>query len=81
MIFSTFEKTCKENMCKSFSEVLLQLYQNFQEKQSPNERKQQRLKKKRELKTYVEAVWKENDVDSHLTQRTSLAARAKLTEN
>lgn len=78
MIFSTYDKTCKENLGKSLSEVLLAVPQlNIQEKQSANERKQQRLKKQREFKTYVEAVWKENDVDSHLAQRTSLAAREK----
>ena len=78
MIFSTYEKTCKENLGKSFSEVLLAVPQlNLQKKQSPNERKKQRLEKQREFKTHVEAVWKENDVDSHLAQRASLASREK----
>ena len=79
MIFSTYEKTCKENRGKSFSEVLLAVPQlNLQKKQSPNERKKkQRLEKQREFKTHVEAVWKENDVDSHLAQRASLASREK----
>ncbi|MCV6615707.1 MAG: hypothetical protein OIF35_12100 [Cellvibrionaceae bacterium] len=78
MIFSTYEKTCKENLGKSFSEVLLAVPKlNLQKKQSPNERKKQRLEKQREFKTHVEAVWKENDVDSHLAQRASLASREK----
>ena len=78
MIFSTYEKTCKENLGKSFSEVLLAVPQlNLQKKQSRNERKKQRLEKQREFKTYVEAVWKDSDVDSHLAQRASLASRGK----
>ena len=78
MIFTAYDQTCKENLGKSFSEVLLAVPQlNIQKKQSPNERKQQRLKKQREFKAYVETVWKENDVDSHLAQRTSLAARGR----
>ena len=78
MIFSTYETTCKENLGKSFSDVLLAVPQlNLQKKQSPNERKKQRLEKQHEFKTYVEAVWKDNDVDSHLAQRASLALREK----
>lgn len=78
MIFSTYEKTCKEDLGKSFSEVLLAVPQlNLQKKQSPNERKKQRLEKQREFKTYVEAVWKENDDDSHSARRASLPSRQK----
>ena len=57
MIFTAYDQTCKENLGKSFSEVLLAVPQlNIQKKQSPNERKQQRLKKQQEFKAYVETV-------------------------
>lgn len=45
MIFSTYDQKCKENLGKSFSEMLLAVPQlNMQEKQSAYERTQQRLK-------------------------------------
>lgn len=78
MIFSTYEKNCKENLGKPFSEVLLAVPKlNLQEKQSAYDKKKQRLKNQRQLKASVEALWNQSDVDAHLAQRTSLAARAK----
>lgn len=78
MIFSTFDKTCKENLGKPFSEVLLAVPElNLQEKQSSYEKKKQRLKSQRQFKASVEAAWSQTDVNAHLAQRTSLATRAK----
>ena len=59
MIFSTYDKTCKENPDRPFSEVVLLAVPelNLQEKQSAYEKKKQRLKKKqRQFKASVEIV-------------------------
>ena len=78
IIFSTYEKTCKENLGKPFSEVLLAVAElNLQGKQSTYEKKKQRLKSQRQFKASVEAAWSQTDVNAHLAQRTSLATRAK----
>lgn len=78
MIVSTYDKTCKENLGKPFSEVLLAAPQlNLQEKPSAYEKKKQRLKTQRQFKASVEDMWSQTDADAHLAQRTSLAARAK----
>ena len=78
MIFSTYDNTCKENLGKPFSEVLLAVPQlNLQVKQSAYEKKKQKLENQREFKGTVEAIWNQTDLDAHLAQRTSLAARAK----
>ena len=66
MIFSTCEKTCKENLGKPFSEVLLAVPElNLQEKQSPYKKKKQRLKSQRQSKASVEATWSKTDINAH----------------
>ena len=63
------QKTCKENLGKPFSEVLLAVPKlNLQEKQSAYEKKKQRLRNQRQLKASVETLWNQSDVDAHLAQ-------------
>ena len=71
MIVSTYDQTCKENIGKSFYEVLLAVPNlNLHEKPSAYEKKKQKLKSQCQFKASVEAVWSQSDVDSHLAQRT-----------
>ena len=78
MIVSTYDKMCKENLGKPFSEVLLVAPQlNLQEKPSAYEKKKQWLKTQQQFRASVEDMWSQTDVDAHLAQRTSLAARSK----
>ena len=53
MIFSTYEKTCKENLGKPFSEVLLAVPKlNLQEKQSAYEKKKTTVKIPASVKSF-----------------------------
>ena len=78
LIYTEYDKVCKENLGKSFTDVLVTLPQaNLQVRESPNERRKKQRQRQRDVKSSIEQMWHSNDVDSHLAQRTSFSARTQ----
>ena len=75
-IYKNFNKVCQENLGQSLADVLCHVPEaQLQKKVSPAERKKKNRNIKRKFKTNVEETWQQNDVNSHLEQRTSYRAR------